>query len=110
MFTWREYLRRVAHSYPANRHCFSRSQVALQMHNRINAYFAAFPEMSRVKDGRPSGDEYFVFDRATYYMCIGANEAVVADTQRMPGGTSEDGVLHDDALAADGYGPALSDD
>jgi hypothetical protein len=51
------------------------------MHNPINAYFAALPETSGVKDGRAGGDENCIFYRATDYMCIGTNEAVVADAQ-----------------------------
>lgn len=110
MFIWRQNPGRVAHGYPAYGHRFTCSQHGPKVYNPIDAHFAALPQTSGMKDGRASGDENFVFHRATHHVCVGADQAVVADTQRMPGGTPEDGILHDDALAADVDGPALGDD
>src|SRR5262245_7423952 len=42
-------------------------------------------------------------------MSIRADEAVVGNVQGMARGTSENGALHDDALAADGYRSSLGD-
>lgn len=63
-----------------------------------------------MKDGRTGGDEDFVLDCATHYMCIRTNEAVVADAQRMARRAPKNSVLHHNALSTDRNRAALGDD
>jgi hypothetical protein len=46
VFAWRKHLRRVADGYPANGNRFPGSQVALEMHNPVEPYFAVPAEVS----------------------------------------------------------------
>src|SRR5262249_8058024 len=67
-------------------------------------------EASGMKDCCTRGNEHLIFYGATHDVSIRSDQAVIADAQRMASGTSQNRVLHNDALAADSYGPALSDD
>jgi hypothetical protein len=76
----------------------------------VDAHFAALAEVSGMKDCCTRGNEHIIVHGATHDVSIRADQAVVADAQRMASGTSQNGVRHDDALAADRYRPAFCDD
>src|SRR5262249_21455347 len=62
-----------------------------------------------VKHRSASGNEDLILKSAPDNMSVRADEAVVSNAQRMARRASENGVLHDDALAADTYWSSLGD-
>jgi hypothetical protein len=110
MLARRQHLSRTSDCDPGNGHRFSRGEVGLEMDDAVDTHFAALAEVSGMKDCCTRSNEYLIFHGATHDVSIRADQAVIADAQRVPSGTSENRAFHDDALAADGYGPALSDD
>jgi hypothetical protein len=91
----------ISHRDPTDRYNFSSGEMSLEVHHSVDTHLAALAEMRCVEDRSASGNEDLVLKRAANNMSVGANEAVVSNAQRMARGTSENGILHDDALAAD---------
>src|SRR5262249_17068690 len=75
----------------------------------VDAHLAGPAEARCVKHGSASGNEDLILKSASDNMRVRADEAVVSNAQRMARGTSENGVLHDDALPADTYSSPLGD-
>jgi hypothetical protein len=80
------------------------------MNDPIDANFAALSEPSAVKDGSTCGNEDFIFDGAAYNVSVRANEAIIAEFERVAGVAAENRVLHDDALIANFDGTTFRDD
>jgi hypothetical protein len=79
--------------------------VGLEVDDAVDAHFATLAEVSRMKDSCTRGNEHLIFHGATHDVSIRADQAVIADAQRMSSGTSPNRGLHNDAFAANGYGP-----
>ena len=94
---------------PADGHRFARSEMSLQVYDSINAYFATFPEARRMEHSSPCSDEYFVLHSATDDVSIWADEAIISNAQRVTSRTSQDGIRHDDAIAANRYRSTFGD-
>jgi hypothetical protein len=110
MLSWGQYLRGPPDGDPTDGNGRALGDMGLEVYDPVDSNFTAFAQASRMKDRSACGDEYFIFDGATYYMSVGANEAVVSDSQRVTRRAPENCVLHDDALSSDGDGPTLSND
>jgi hypothetical protein len=83
--------------------------MTLEVYNCVNAYFAAFAEVRRMEHSRSRCDEHCVLHGAAYDVSIWPDEAVVSDAQRVTSRTSQDGIFHNDALAANRYRSAFGD-
>src|SRR5262245_2252319 len=103
MLARRHHLGWISHSDPADRHGLTRGEMGLEVHDSIDAHLAALAEARCVKHRSASGNEDLILKSTPDNMSVRADEAVVRNAQRMARGTSENGVLHDDALAADTY-------
>jgi hypothetical protein len=79
----------------------------LDMYDSVDAYLTAFAKTRRVEDGCACGNEHFILDCAAHDMRIRSDEAVIANAEGVTDGTSEYSILHDNALASDGYQTAL---
>src|SRR5262245_41958404 len=103
MLARRQHLGWISHRDPADRYNFSCGEMGLEVHHSVDAHLAGPAEARCVKHGSASGNEDLILKSASDNMRVRADEAVVSNAQRMARGTSENGVLHDDALAADTY-------
>jgi hypothetical protein len=93
----------ISHRDPTDRYGFSCGEMGLEVHHSVDSHLAALAKTRCVKDCSASGNEDLILKGAANNMSVGANEAVVGNAQRMARGASKNGVLHDDALAADAY-------
>jgi hypothetical protein len=57
--------------------------------------------MGSMKDRRSRRNEYLVLQDSTRDMCVGANQAMIADRARMTMAATDHCVLHDDAVCPD---------
>src|SRR5215471_14230327 len=83
--------------------------MGLEVHHSVDAHLAALAKARCVKHRSASGNEDLILKSAPDNMSVRADEAVVSNAQRMARRASENGVLHDDALAADTYWSSLGD-
>src|SRR5262249_18445013 len=109
MLARRQHLGWISHRDPADRYGFSRGEMGLEVHHSVDAHLAALSEARSVKHGSAGGNEDLILKSTADDMSVRADEAVVGNAQRMARGTSENSVLHDDALAADTYRSSLGD-
>src|SRR5262245_59520503 len=103
MLARRQHLGWISHRDPADRHDLPCGEMGLEMHHSVDAHLAALAETRCVKHRCASGYEDLILKSTADDMSVRADEAVVGNAQRMARGTSENSVLHDDALAADTY-------
>src|SRR5262245_12247243 len=101
MLARRQHLGGISYRDPTDRYNFSSGEMGLEVHHSVDAHLAALAEVCCMEDRSASGDEDLILKSAPDNMRVRADEAVVSNIQRMARGTSENGVLHDDALAAD---------
>ena len=92
---------RVSNSNPTNWNGIAGRDMRFEVHNSVNANFATFSEPSTMEDGGTSSDEDFVFDRTANNVGVRANEAVIANLERVTSVAPKDGVLHHDAFGSD---------
>jgi hypothetical protein len=64
-----------------------------------------------MKDSRAGSNEYLVLQSSAGNMCVGTNQAMIADGASVTTACADDRVLHDDAIGSDAdLSPALTDE
>lgn len=102
---------RVPDGHPSDRHRGPRIEPGAQMHRSVDAYLAAVADPGAMEDGSPGRDEYLVLKLCAGHMRVRTDQAIVTDQAGVSGAAAHDGVLHDDAAAADADGAtSFSDD
>src|SRR4029450_2861976 len=79
----RQHLSRIVDGDPGDGHRCSRSEVGLEVDDAVDAHFAALAEVSGMKDCCTRGNEHFIVHGAARDVSIRADQAVIADAQRM---------------------------
>jgi hypothetical protein len=110
VFAGGKHLRWISDGYPADRKDGSRCEPCLDMNNAIDPDLRSRPDVRAMEDGTARSEKDFLLDHAADDMSIGADKAVSGDAQPMGRRATQNGVLHDDALAAYLDGAALRDD
>jgi hypothetical protein len=98
---------RIAHSHPANRDPGLWRHHAADMDGTAERDAAGPTHLRTVEDHGAGGDEYLIADRAARQVGLRAGQHVIPHRERMPGRSPQHRVLHDHAVSADLYRPAI---
>jgi hypothetical protein len=79
------------------------------MYNRVNTYFTTLAEVGGMKNCRASCYKDLILYCGTYYVSVGADEAIVTNTQGMIHRASKYSVFQNYALSTNSNCPAFSD-
>ena len=101
MLARRQHLGWISHRDPTDRNNFASGEMSLEVDHSVDAHLAALAKVRCMEDRSTSGNKDLFLNSAPDNMSVRADQAVVSNAQRMARGTSENCILHDDALAAD---------
>jgi hypothetical protein len=71
------------------------------MYGCVYAHFCAFAKVGSMKDSRCGSNEYLVLQGSARDMCVGTNQAMIADRASVTTAAPDYCVLHDDAVCPD---------
>src|SRR5229473_68229 len=81
------------------------------MHCCMYTHFCSLAKVGSMKDGRTRCNEYLVLQGSPGDMCVGANQAMIANRASMTTAAADHCVLHDDAVCSDANpSPVLTND
>src|SRR4030095_16290785 len=106
----REDLRRITHRDPADRHGGAGRHDGVHVHDPVDPHLGAAPDARPVEHACSGGDEDRIIYGAPREVGVRTHQDVIAESKAMPPGPPQHGVLHDDAIPADGDGSTLGNE